>query len=151
GDRDKFVRTAARLVLQRIDRARWVNRIAEEKDDRTAFEAIVALCKVGGDGPDVMARLDREIRLQPGLGGNGGVALALMQAHLRTIQLALLHTTYTEKEARAVAARCLAAFPQANPYTNRELVILLAHFQMKGLLDTPPQAKILAQWKLSSD
>src|SRR5207253_2232579 len=45
-DDDRFVRTAARLVLQRIDAKKWVAQLASQKD-LPAWEAIIALCKTG--------------------------------------------------------------------------------------------------------
>src|SRR5262249_36970302 len=43
-DPDPFLRTAARLVIQRIDPTKWAERIANDKD-MAAWEGVVALCK----------------------------------------------------------------------------------------------------------
>src|SRR5262249_11420075 len=45
GDSDRFLRTAARLVLQRIDPEKWFRRAMLLENDLLAWEAIVALCK----------------------------------------------------------------------------------------------------------
>ena len=44
-DGDRFLRTAARLVLQRIDPKKWADELLQGESDLAALEAIVALCK----------------------------------------------------------------------------------------------------------
>ena len=44
-DGDQVLRTAARLVLQRIDPKKWADDLLRGENDRVALEAIVALCK----------------------------------------------------------------------------------------------------------
>jgi putative heme-binding domain-containing protein len=135
GDKDKFVRTAARLVLQRLDSSKWVDRIAIEKDDLTAWEATIALCKTDRPFKDagVLARLDREPPADP----------AALLDWLRTVQMVALHGDYEAKQFAALAARCDKLFPQQDYRVNRELAILLTHFGNAGVIP-PPQAKLLA-------
>ena len=43
---DRFLRTAARLVMQRIEPKKWADLVGDPSD-RIAHEAIIALCKIG--------------------------------------------------------------------------------------------------------
>ncbi|HZY86684.1 MAG TPA: HEAT repeat domain-containing protein [Gemmataceae bacterium] len=143
GDRDRFVRTAARLVLQRIDPKKWAERLGKEEDDLKAYEAIIALCKVDKAGPyngPIFARL-RSAR------PDGAEALLHW---LRTIQMALLHAGAPVADVQAIAGRCDGLFPHKDWRVNRELAILLTHFQTKGLLAHPAQPKLLAALKASA-
>src|SRR5262249_11631745 len=130
----------ARLVLQRIDPAKWAGRIPGEKTDLVAWEAIIALCKIGKLPAEagVFARLNREPPTD---------ADALV-GYLRTLELALFHSPKSEKE---TAKRCLALFPQEDWRVNRELAILLTHLHTQKILAEPPQAKLLAALKASAD
>jgi putative heme-binding domain-containing protein len=135
-DGDRFVRTAARLVLQRIDPAKWADRIAKEKHDRAAWEAIIALCKIDKADPwasVIFFRLD---------GAKAASGEALLD-YLRTVQMALMHTTATPSMSRAIAQRCLARFPHAEWQVNRELAILLTHFRLTGQLGNVVVSKLL--------
>src|SRR5262249_48313042 len=87
GDNDRFVRTAARLVLQRIDPSKWADRIAKETKDIAAWEAIVALCKTdaaAARASSSFGRVDRDLAQLP--------TPALLN-YLRTLQLLLVHTS----------------------------------------------------------
>jgi putative heme-binding domain-containing protein len=135
-DGDRFVRTAARLVLQRIDPAKWADRIPKEKNDRVAWEAIVALCKVDkaeAYKSSIFFRLEAE---KPGRGER-------LLEYLRAIQLALLHTSPGPEMVKPLATRCLARFPHADWQVNRELAILLTHFRLQGQLGNVVVAKLL--------
>ncbi|MFL5343100.1 MAG: hypothetical protein ACJ8F7_23460, partial [Gemmataceae bacterium] len=139
GDGDRFVQTAARLVLQRIDPALWAAHISEEPSDRIAEQAIVALCKTNQAGPysgDIYTRLRT---CKP------ADAQALLD-WMRTLQLALVHAPASGNDVRAMARRCEDLFPQpgsSGPRANRELAILLTHFQMTGLASMPVQPLLM--------
>ncbi len=126
-DGDPFVRTAARLVLQRIDPAKWATRIAHEKNDRAAWQAIIALCKI-----DKASSYAETIfgRLNEAKAASGQPLLD----YLRTVQVALCHAEPTSGLVQPIAARCLRSFPHADWRVNRELAILLTHFQRAGQL-----------------
>ena len=44
-DKDRFVRHAARLVLERIDSKKWAGLIGKELHDLVAWNCIIALCQ----------------------------------------------------------------------------------------------------------
>jgi putative heme-binding domain-containing protein len=135
-DGDKFVRTAARLVLQRIDPAKWAARIAKEKNDGVAREAIIALCKIDKAEPhaaEIFFRLDAS-KVTSG---------QKLLDYLRTVQMALLHTAPTSSLVQPIAARCFRQFPHSEWQANRELAILLTHFRLMGVLGDVATAKLI--------
>jgi putative heme-binding domain-containing protein len=135
-DEDRFVRTAARLVLQRIDPKKWADRFLSEKHDLIAYEGIIALCKANEAEPyaeRIFARLhesppqeDEEMLLN----------------YLRTVQMALIHTTSRPGSVRGIALDCLEMFPHADWRVSRELAILLTHFRRDRTLDEPVHTKL---------
>ncbi len=124
-DPDRFVRTAARLVLQRLPAQRWAGKLWRERDDRIVLEGVVALCRTnqaaGHAGP-VFERLRRVSALQG----------ELLVDYLRTLQLAILHAG---DHGRANAAPLAKRFLHPDRQANRELAILLAHWGRTGQLD----------------
>ncbi len=141
-DEDRFVRTAARLVLQRSDPKKWVDQLARQKD-LPAWEGIIALCKTGraADHADaIFARLNKSEPKD---------AQALL-AYLRTLQLACFHVPGSGGSrprlaiVKELAASCDKLFPHENRLVNRELAILLVHFRQSKLLDSDAQTKLLA-------
>ncbi len=145
---DRFLRTAARLVLQRIDPRKWAEKLLEKKKgqdlvDEIAWEAVIALCKTDqalGFKDAVWSCLVREPCT---------AADPLLQ-YLRTVQMALLHAGAPPKEAEAVARRCDELFPHRDMRVNRELAILLTHFRRTAILRTPVHAKLLQALKDSA-
>jgi putative heme-binding domain-containing protein len=134
-DDDCFVRTAARLVLQRIDPKKWVGDLARQKD-LPAWEAIIALCKTGqaaSHADAVFARLENSEPKD---------AAAHLQ-YLRTLQLACFHIPKPPAVVKEIAAACDKLFPHDDKLVNRELAILLTHFQRTKLLDRTVPAKLL--------
>jgi putative heme-binding domain-containing protein len=135
-DGDRFVRTASRLLLQRIDPEKWASRIMKEKNDRVVREAIVALCKIDKAEPyaaTIFFRLD-VAKVPSG---------QLLLDQLRTIELALLHTKPTPNYLQTIAARCFRQFPHADWQANRELAILLTHFRLIGILNDNVVTKLV--------
>jgi putative heme-binding domain-containing protein len=143
GDKDKFVRTAARLVLQRIDSVKWVERIQNEKSDLLAWEAIIALCHT--DKPFKDAAVMRRLHMEP------AEDPAAVLDWLRTVQMVLMHGEYEPGRFGKIAERCEQMFPHKDYRINRELAILLAHFGNAGVLKKPPQEKLLAALAASAD
>jgi putative heme-binding domain-containing protein len=130
-------------VLQRTDPARWADRISTEKTDLIAWEAIIALCKIGKLPPEagVFTRLNREPPTDPDA----------LVGYLRTLELALFHSPMSAKETAEIAKRSLTLFPQQDWRVNRELAILLTHFGKEKILAEPPQPKLMAALKASAD
>jgi putative heme-binding domain-containing protein len=128
GDKDRFVRTAARLVLQRIDPKGWVERLGGEKDEAIFREAVVALCKA-----DKVAAYADQVFDRLGRGAPGEVPPLL--DHLRTAQLVLLHGRPEAARVRRVAGPCAELFPHEDGRVNRELAVLLTHFGREKRLE----------------
>ena len=129
GDKDRFVRTAARLVLQRIDPNRWIDRLAKETDLIPLLEAIVALCKTNQasrctdmitgrliDAPSLFRRDEDLVNW------------------LRTWQLVLVHTKPDPDRLKVFASAVRAFWAVEDKPVRRELAILLTHFGREKLL-----------------
>ena len=142
GDKDQFVRTAACLVLQRIDPKRWAGRIRDEKTDLIAWEATVALCKLGKvpDDAHVFARLDREPPTD---------ADALLTT-CAPCNWPFCTPTRRRRKSPASPAVVERVFPHSDYRVNRELAILLTHFGRTGALTAPVQPKLMAALKASA-
>lgn len=137
-DGDRFLRTAARLVLERISPEKWGERLG--KGPRLAtLEGIVALCKTG----QAAAHADAIFaRLQESLPEGTPAADRLDWA--RVVQLACFHVAKPPEAAvKKIAAECLALFPATSPQLSRELAILLTHFGRTKTISTPVQGKLL--------
>src|SRR5262249_43126562 len=126
-----------RLVLQRIDPEKWAGRLWKEKCDLVAWEGIVALCKSGRAAPHAGELFARLNRLAP-----DAPAQALLD-QLRTIQIALVHTTRRPTAIKEFAERAYRLFPHKDRRVSRELAVLLTYFRKEGLLDRPVVAKLL--------
>jgi putative heme-binding domain-containing protein len=135
-DGDVFARTAGRLVLQRIDPAKWATRITREKNDRVAWEAIIALCKIDKAETYAETIFGRLAAAKASSGQN-------LLDYLRTVQMALLHTNPSPALVKPIAVRSLTRFPHAEWQVNRELAILLTHFRLTGILGPAAQTQVL--------
>jgi putative heme-binding domain-containing protein len=136
-DSDHFVRTAARLVLQRIDPKEWADRLWRSEDRALVREGIVALCKIGKAEPYAESIFAKLHETSP------GDEVQDLLDHLRTIELALVHTSKRPGTVRGIALECLEMFPHKDDRVNRELAILLTYFRREKVLDEPVHAKLL--------
>ena len=123
---DRFVRWAARVVIEKQPPARWAERALQETRPRAAVEALIALARVGDRAlqPRLIAALERlDLPVQP-----PDLQLALLRAWQLTF-------TRMGKPAPVVAARLAGKFeplfPQADAFVSRELAALLVY------LDSP--------------
>jgi putative heme-binding domain-containing protein len=136
---DPYLRTAGRLVIQRIDPAKWVERLKGDTDAQSAWQGIVALCKTGQADKHAGVIFERLARSVPTSSRESDRV-----DWLRCVQLACFHiATPPEKEAKVIATECDNLFPRANPIVNRELAILLAHFRRSGTLKTAVHSKLI--------
>jgi putative heme-binding domain-containing protein len=138
GDEDRFVRHAARLVLERIDPRGWAERIGKEPVDLIAWNGIVALCHVNKAAPYAETIFGR---LRGARGYKGDTPQQILD-HLRAVQLALLHTAKRPIWVEAIARQCDGLFPHQDGRVNRELAILLTEFQREKYLG-PVQPKLM--------
>jgi putative heme-binding domain-containing protein len=144
---DQFLRTSARLVLQRFESAKWVDRL-ERSDDLSALEGIVALCKTHQAASHAEQVYRRLAQLKP----PNDALTRLYQ--LRTWQLAFIHAPMTKSEAEAKGALqdWFEQFPTGDQRINRELAILLTHAARSEWTDLPVHQKLLAELgKTSND
>ncbi len=120
--KDRFIRFAARVVLEKQPVERWSARALAELEPQAAIEALIALARVGDRSlqPKLLAALGRlDFRAQPA---------ALRLPLLRAWQLAFTRLGRPSDEVCAtVAAKLEPAFPHADPLVNRELVALLIY------------------------
>jgi putative heme-binding domain-containing protein len=141
-DDDRFVRTSARLVLQRIDPKKWVDQLAKQKD-LPAWEAIIALCKTGCASDHAGAIFARLKKSEP-------KDTKQLLGYLRTVQLACFHVDYSGRSRsrlaalEEIAAACDKLFPHNDKLVNRELAILLTHFRHTKVIGSAVGAKLLA-------
>lgn len=123
---DRFVRFAARVVLERQLTPNWAERALREKNPQAAIEALIALARVGEHRYqprllDALAKLD--FAKQPD---------ALRLPLLRAWQLAFTRMGKPDAATCAqLAARFDPLFPQKDALINRELAALLVY------LDSP--------------
>src|SRR5207237_421301 len=111
----------------------------------TAWEAIIALCKTNQAQPYTEPIFELLHQQTP------GDDVPTLLDYLRTVQMALIHTTQRPGGTRGIAVDCLERFPHADARVNRELAILLTGFRREKILDEPVHAKLLAALLASKD
>jgi putative heme-binding domain-containing protein len=136
GEEDRFVRTAARLVLQRIDAKKWADRLKKEESPLVALEAIVALCITNQVKANADAILARLIRMAP-------AEKQELLDFARTVQLACCQLDKAPGLAQ-IGKACDSLFPHKDRLVNRELAIVLTHLRRTEEIDTDVHAKLLA-------
>ena len=119
---DRFVRTAARVAIERQFPDNWASRALAERNPQAAIEALIALARVGPNSlqPRLLESLERlDFAKQPA---------ALQLPLLRAWQLAF---TRMGKPDAATCARLAAKldplFPHSDAFVNRELHALLVY------------------------
>lgn len=120
--RDRFVRFAARVAIEKQPASRWAERALAEKQPQASIEALIALARVGEKSlqPRILESLRRLdfIQLDP----------ELQLPLLRAWQLAFTRMGQPQPEiARQIAIRFDPLFPHSDPLVNRELVALLIY------------------------
>jgi putative heme-binding domain-containing protein len=151
GEEDRFVRTAARLVLQRIDVKKWLAKVKTEPKDGVVRECAIALCKTNQLRVHAFEVLSR--MAEASLAKTSDVI-----DHARTLQLICCHLDPAEvQNSRALSSALYrigkaadALFPHKDAMANRELANLLTHLRRTNLLGTPVHAKLLAALGASS-
>jgi len=122
GHKDRFVRFAARVAIERQPADKWTDRALAELQPQAAIEAAIALARVGDKSlqPKLVAALGRlDFAQQPA---------ELQLPLLRAWQLAFTRMGKPSGETAAtIAARLDRSFPHADPLVNRELVSLLIY------------------------
>ncbi len=127
GDADRFVRFAARSLLERYPAEEYVSRLAGEKNLRVGLDGIVALCRSGqaSDHAGVIFGL---------LTKNAKPADVNDQLDvIRATQLAFLHVTDRPEASKSLANALASQFPHGDKRHDRELAVLLAHFSREKI------------------
>lgn len=124
--KDRFVRWAARVAIERQPAKAWVDRAVAEKNPQGALEALVALARVG------------EKTMQPQLiDALGKIDYTKLSSDLRLSLLRAWELAFTRmgkpspEVCSAVVAKLEPSFPDPDPLADRELVSLLV------FLDSP--------------
>lgn len=139
-ENDQFLRTAARLVLQRLEPGSWVTKLTAASDLQ-AMEGIVALCKTGNAARYQADVLNRLATLQK-------VSDPVVQLQqLRTWQLAFIHAGFdgNHPAVQKAISSWFEQFPASDARVNRELGILLSHAYRSGWTKLPVTEKLIAE------
>ena len=155
GNRDRFLRTAARIAIERQPVAKWSQKALAETNPQAAIEALMALSRMGRSEAAQAAAAEAQQKsgnssgpVQPTPAADADlqkqVFAALLKLDFKTIAPELrqpllraweLSLTRFGKPAAAAAAPVLAKldslYPDRDPLVNRELVQILV------LLDSP--------------
>ncbi|HQR05831.1 MAG TPA: c-type cytochrome [Gemmatales bacterium] len=135
---DQFLRTAARLVLQRIEPAKWIDKLSASSDLQ-AMEAIIALCKTNQMDQHKNLVLDRLARLKD----TSNPEEQLQQ--LRTWQMAIIHSELDGKQpvVQKAIQKWFEMFPTGDDRVNRELAILLVNAHKQEWTNLPVPNKLV--------
>lgn len=126
GNRDRFIRYAARVALEHQPVEFWQDRVLAEKDASRLIPGAVALARQGEKSvqPKLLAALDA-FRIE-------GLPEPMLLDLLRAYQLVLIRMGRPDREtASKLAARLDAHYPSESHAANRELLQLLVY------LDSP--------------
>lgn len=137
---DQFLRTAARLVLQRIEPSRWIDKLSSATDLQ-AMEAVIALAKTNQLDQHKSVVLDRLARLKE----SSDVTEELQQ--LRTWQMVCVHAELDGKSPVIQQAinKWFSHFPATDYRINRELAILLVHAHRQGWTELAVPEKLVTE------
>ena len=131
GNPDRFLRFAARSVLERIDPKKWAGRLddPEKLGLHTGLDMIVALCRTNHAAEHAEAIFEfLKQHDQPS-------ADADMLDVVRTMELALCHTTERPDSVKAIGKLWLPIFPHPDWRISRELAVVLADLEKEKLVD----------------
>jgi putative heme-binding domain-containing protein len=126
---DRFLRFAARVVLEKQPPARWADRALSELLPQASIEALIALARVGDKS------------LQPRLiEALGRLDFPRLPAELRLPLLRAWQLTFTRmgrpprEVAAGIVARLDPLYPHADPLVNRELAALLIYLESPNVV-----------------
>jgi putative heme-binding domain-containing protein len=136
GNRDRWIRHAARVALETVDAKHWQAKALAEMDIDRALTALLALARGSHGDKEVVERLNR-------------VQLARLTESqqldaLRVYELTLRRLAATEPSlTKAATAKLDALYPSSSRWVNRELCKLLVNLQSPTVIakTTPLIAK----------
>jgi putative heme-binding domain-containing protein len=141
GHPDRFLRFAARSVLERIDPKKWAKRLEdpEKLGLYHGLDMIVALCRADKAEPYADAIFDfLETFDRPSIDND-------MLDVVRAMQLALCHTKERPGSIRPVGKAWAAAFPHPDHRVSREMAIVLADLGKEKLIEPGFQGRLLQE------
>jgi putative heme-binding domain-containing protein len=133
-DPDRFVRYAARTLIERLPREAWAEQVLS--DDIAArpygaLEGLVALIHTQQGMQDQEALFERLEAYS-----NASMSEETLLGYLRTLQLAFIRCDAPgDRIAASVGPKLLAKFPSSSLEINRELQVVLAHMETPGTID----------------
>ena len=128
GSADRFLRGAARVILEQNEPASWQERALSERDAQTALTALLALARVGDK-----ALQDRLLRALDALDAKKFTEAQNLEA-LRIVGFSFIRMGYPDEDtARDVIAKLDPLFPSKSRVLNAELCQLLAYLQAPTL------------------
>lgn len=157
GDKDRFVRTAARVAIERQPVAQWKEKVLALTEPDALIEGMIALARIGRTGQPVampegkpaagsssgavgMANAEDAAlqgRILEALGKLEGAKLSLDQslAVLRAVQLAIVRLGKPSPEVAALIVENLEShYPAKDSFINRELCQLLIVLDSKKVV-----------------
>lgn len=133
-DSDRFVRYAARTLIERLPREWWAERVLSDdmaKRPYGALEGLVALIHTQqgeANREAIFSKLEAY--------SNAAMSDETLLAYLRTLQLAYIRCGEPGgRIAASLGPKLLAKFPSSDLAVNRELQVVLAHMETPGAID----------------
>ncbi|MGI8604179.1 MAG: c-type cytochrome [Verrucomicrobiales bacterium] len=127
---DRFIRYAARVVLEKLPAADWVERVWIEPNSSTVIEGAVALARSTGAEPFREKLIDK-LRAQD----FGALALDQRLALLRAYQLVFTRLGRPSPEVCAQLAAALdSLYPAKDDFLDRELCQLLVYLESPAVV-----------------
>ncbi len=124
GNKDRFIRFAARIALEHQDPKAWQDRVLAERDPETLITGAVALAHQGNRSlqPKLIAALDRL--------DFAGLPIGMDIELLRAWQLVFIRMGEPDPAtATRLASKLDTVFPTKNDAANRELAALLVYLK----------------------
>ena len=131
GNSDRFLRFAARSVLERIDSKKWAGQLGdpEKLGLQTGLDMIVALCRTNhaAEHAEAIFEFLRQ-HAQPNADTD-------MLDVVRAMELALCHTSERPDSIKAIGKAWVPLFPYPDWRISRELAIVLADLEKEQQVD----------------
>lgn len=124
GHKDRFIRYAARVALERLPLATWADKVLSSKDAETVITGVTGLARAGDH--------DLQEKVLAALGKIDYAQLTETQQLelLRAYQLVFIRLgSLDEASQLKLGAKFDALFPAGNEWANRELAILMVYLQ----------------------
>jgi putative heme-binding domain-containing protein len=158
-DKDRFVRFAARVAIERQPVEKWTERALAEKDPRASIEALIALSRLGRSARATEVSLAEAHKLTGISSGPVRPTLPEDEALQKRVLASLARLDFRQldreqqfgllraydlcltrfgkpsaEQCAQVAAKFDPQFPSTDPYLNRELVTLLVFLDSKSIV-----------------